>query len=190
MQIYDLFYHLKKCPEDFLLQWENRSMAKPVTEVLVKDLYRKVYGRFDTADRYLPAVERLIAFKDNHLLSIQVACWFFTYDGFLNKPYLLVKISQFLQEDLLLVCELVNHRQWIEDDDRAEEFIRLALKRCDILPAGETKEEASDRLDALDSVKRQSVLKNSNEAIERVLEIRRKMAEQKAREAANAYGRE
>lgn len=190
MQIYELLYHLKQCPEDFLKKWESGVNEKSFTEVLVKDAYRRIMGKFDVADYALPAAGNYLALTENHQLSIQIACWFFSYGEFMNKAHLPPRIHLFLMEDLLEVCELIKYREWVEDDDRAEEFIRLALRRCEIIPEGETNEEAADKLDALDSIKRQSVLKESNEAMERIREIRRKMAEQKAREAANAYSRE
>ena len=190
MDVYSLLYHLKKCPSEFLLTEEKPVTSPGLTEILVKDTYRKIYGSFNIAEFFLPINSNVKTLKENHKLAVQIACWFFSYEGFRNKSILLQPVSLFLFQDLLELSELVKHTQWIEDDDRAEEFVRLVLKRCAILPDGETAEEASDKFDALDTIKRLEVLKDSTEAMERVREIRRKMAEEKAREAANVYGRE
>jgi len=190
MELYELIYHLKKCPEAFMQIRETKPGEIPITEVLLKDLYRKISGRFDVADTRMPSLENIPNLTENHRMSIHVGVWFFSHNSFLNLSMLILKINQFLLEDLKEVCELVKFRQWVEDDDRAEEFVRLALEACELLPAGESFEVASDKLDALDTVKRQQVLKDSNIAIERMREIRKKMAEQKAREAANVYGRD
>src|SRR5690606_8945005 len=101
MQIYDLIYFLKQCPEDFLQNWENQQGGKNLTEILVKDTYRKIYGKFDVADYALPISGEQIKTTENHRLSIQISCWFFSYAEFQNKPYLLPEIQKFLMEDLL-----------------------------------------------------------------------------------------
>jgi hypothetical protein len=190
MDIYNLISHLKHCPEEFLQRLSDKPGEKPPTEILLKDAYRRIYGDFNAPDSELPSIKELWQLDENQCFSIQIGCWFFSYSYFGNQPGLLPNIHQFLFVDLVEVCEFVKYREWVEDDDRAEEFVRLALRRCCILPDCETEETASDRLDALDTIKRQQVLKESNEHFERIKEIRRKMAEKKAREAANVYGRE
>lgn len=190
MEIFNLIYHLKRCPEELLQRFGVDVGEMPQTEIFVKDAYRKVYGDFNIPDSKLPNLPNLLELNENHLFSIHVGCWLFSNSYFNQKPELLPKINTFLYEDLAEVCEFVKYRDWVEDDDRVEEFIRLALKRCEITPAGETAEAASDKLDALDTIKRQQVLNETNESLERIKDIRRKMAEKKAREAANVYGRE
>jgi hypothetical protein len=188
--IYSLLYHLKSCPEYFLQFWALKRGDVPHTDILLKDMYRRLYGDFSVADESLPSVTDFWRCDQNQFLSIQVACWFFHYPLFTNRPNLLTAIHEFLKEDLVEVSRFVKARDWVEDDDRAEEFIRLALKRCEIIPAGETETEAADKLEALDTLQRQEVLRESHDAYERMREIRRQMAEKKAREAANVYGRE
>ena len=153
-------------------------------------MYRKIFGNFNVADSELPSLPSIMEIDENHMFSIQIGCWLFSYPDFNQKPSLLPKIHEFLYYDLAEVCEFVKYRDWVDDDDRTEEFVRLALKKCDILPSGETVESASDKQDALDTIKRQKVLNETNESLERIKEIRRAMAEKKAREAANVYGRE
>ncbi|MBN1185729.1 MAG: hypothetical protein JXB49_25835 [Bacteroidales bacterium] len=190
MELYPLLYHLKRCPEEFLQKPGPALGKKLQTEVLVKDRYRKILGDFCVADDKLPSLKDIGSLSENHQLSIQVGCWLVSHPSFDFKPNLMIQVHKFLFMDLKEVCMFVKHREWVEDDDRAEEFIRLLLKRCEILPEGETEAQALDRLDALDTIKRQEVFKESNASMERIREIRRKMAEQKAREAANVYGRE
>jgi hypothetical protein len=181
---------LKHCPEEFLQRWGLKEGNKLQTEILVKDIYRKTYGNFNVPDSELPSLMEIWQLDENQMYSINVGCWFFSYSFFNKKPELIPKIHEFFLYGLLEVCELVKYREWVEDDDRAEEFIRLALKQCGILLDDESIETATDRLEALDTMKRQQVLRESTESFERIKEIRRKMAEKKAREAANVYGRE
>lgn len=186
MDLYTLIYHLKRCPEDFLRHGDDEKLP---AFVLLKDIYRRIYGNFNVSDNALPVVT-LENLNENHLFSIQIGCWFFSHPFFLGKATIIPSIHSFLVTDLATICPFVKYREWVEDDDRVEEFVRRALKICGIVPDGETSEVAAQRLDSLDTVKRQEVLKASNESFERIMEIRRQMAEKKAREAANVYGRE
>lgn len=190
MQVFDLINHLKNCPESFLLRSSDAPGEKLPAEVLTGDLYRFVYGNFNISGAELPSLAMFPDTGENHIFAIQLACWLFSYPDFKNQPSLLLGIHQFLFEDLKTLSPFVKYRDWVDDDDRAEEFIRIALKRCSILPEGETAETASDKLEALDTLKRMNVIRESNDALERIKEIRRQMAEKKAREAANVYGRE
>jgi hypothetical protein len=119
-----------------------------------------------------------------------VACWFFSHPAFAGRPALLPGLDNFLFTELPPVCRHVKPQEWLEDEDRAEEFVRLALRSCALLPAGEAPAEAADKLDALSTLKRLAVLRQTNESLERARAIRQKMADEKAREAANVYGRE
>lgn len=190
MEIFNLTYHLKRCPETLLQRFGINPGEVLPTEIFVKDIYRKIQGDFNVADSELPSLPSIWEVEENHLFSIQIGCWLFSYPYFNQNPTLLPKIHEFLYYDLAEVCEYVKYRDWINDDDRTEEFVRLALKRCDILPSGETAESASNKLEALDTIRRQKVLNETNQSLERIKEIRRAMAEKKAREAANVYGRE
>lgn len=190
IDIYTLFYHLKSCPEYFFQCPPLNRGVVPHTEVLLKDMYRKVHGDFSAQDAVLPTLVNLWQYDENQLISMQVGCWLFHHSFFSGKPSWVIGIDDFLNDDLQALSPYVQAREWVEDEDRAEEFIRLILNRCGVIPAGETALEASDRLEALDTLKRQAVLRGSQASYDRIREIRRKMAEQKAREAANVYGRE
>ncbi|MCP2044431.1 hypothetical protein [Pontibacter sp. HSC-36F09] len=190
IDIYTLFYHLKSCPEYFFHCPPLNRGVVPHTEVLLKDMYRKVHGDFSVQDAALPTLVNLWQYDENQLISMQVGCWLFHHPFFAGKPSWVTGIDFFLNDDLQALSPFVQAREWVEDEDRAEEFIRLALRKCGVIPAGETALEAADRLEALDTLKRQAVLRGSQASYDRIREIRRKMAEQKAREASNVYGRE
>jgi hypothetical protein len=190
MDVYSLMDYLKRCPEEYLQEVNIKAGEMSLTEILIRDTYRKVYGNFNLSDSKLPAVIFMEGLDDNYLQAVHIACWFFSAEEFKGKKPIANKMSLFLFQDLPEVSAFVPYCQWLEDEDRTEEFVRLALKRCMLIPDGETKEEALERLDALDTIKRNKVLQKSNKAFERIIEIRRKMEEAKAREAANVYGRE
>jgi hypothetical protein len=184
-----LLFHLKSCPDDFL---KSSVIHGGIinTHALLKDTYRKIFGDITVGDENIPFLKLDDRITSNHLLSIHIGCWLFSHSSFLNDKTILRGVEVFLFADLFKVEPYVNSLDWIRDEDRAEEFIRLALKSCSLLPKGEKEEEASDRFDALSTLKRRVVLQESNAAMQRIKELRQKMAEAKAREAANVYGRE
>lgn len=184
-----LLFHLKNCPDDFLKP-SVFSGGRVHTNALLMDVYRRVYGDKTVTDANLPGLRADSSFDDNHLLSVHIGCWVFSHPSFANGRSTLRGVENFLFEELAKLSPYVNAAGWIQDEDRAEEFLRLALQTCRLLPEDESEAEAADRLDALSTTKRRSVLQESNAALQRIKEIRQKMAEAKAREAANVYGRE
>lgn len=189
--LYALIHHLKEYPLEFQqLKPDNGNVT--ITRALVSDLYRAICGDFAAPENKLPSLKdfEIRYFDPNTTHSIFLGVWFFHHPIFLSQPGLLDKINAFLLRRIPALCAHVTHQQWLEDEDRSEEFIREALQSCEMLIDGETPEEAADRLDALSTLKRNRVLKETNESLERMKAIRQKMAEQKARESANVYGRD
>ncbi len=189
MNVFQLTSRLKKCPSEFLRPSNLKEANGVHTPALIADIYRKIVGDY-MADFDLPDAATFQTYTAEHLISIQIACWLLAAEEFEGDLMLLEKVDRLLFEKLGELSTFVAPQQWVDDEDRAEEFVRLTLKCCAILPEGETPEEADDRYDALSTIKRQGVLEKSRAAYERMIAIRKKMAEDRAREAANPYGRE
>jgi len=85
---------------------------------------------------------------------------------------------------------VVKPDRFIDDPERREELARLCLDILGLRPAGETDEQASDRLASLDSVERGKVIREARAAEKRAREVREAMARKAAQEAAPTYGRE
>ncbi len=190
MKVYNIIDHLKKCPADFLRGSKLLVKNGLHTEALIADAYRKVSGDYLAANFDIPREKALKNYTEDHLIAIHISCWLLHHDYFQGGRERLTGIHQFLFKELETLSEYVKYQKWLEDDDRTEELVRLALKCCKLIPEGETTAEAEDRFDALSTIKRHGVLEKSKEAFERMMEIRRKMEKKKAREAANPYGRE
>ena len=189
IDLYKLLSHLKNCPDDFL-KATGVTKGGIHTTALLSDCYRVVSGNFITGGNLVPSEITIYKLDLKCLVTIHIACWLFSFKFFQSKPDLIEGITTFMFEVLPVYSKYVDNSQWIADEDRTEEFVRLALNSCGILPEGESENEAADKLNALDTIKRLKVLQDSAGAFERMMEIRRTMAEQKAREAANVYGRE
>ena len=79
-------------------------------------------------------------------------------------------------ERLRQLARLVKAELFVSDPDRREELARFVLASLDLRPAGETVEQASDRLTTLDSVERDRVLRRTAAAEKRAREVRQAMA--------------
>ena len=183
--ISELIHHLKQCPPEFLAAPVIKGKGEVYTEALANDVVRMLAG-----DLTAP---RTIALKPDRrspaeLLLIQICCWLLTHPFFKDIDQRWV--NDFFCNQLSAIAPLVKTELWTKDEERAEELARMTLKCSGYIPAGETREEALDRYDSVNTIKRLKVIEESNAAIERAKELRRKMAEQKAREAANVYSRE
>ena len=188
--VYTLIGHLKECPPAFLQESNLLDTEKGLdTNALLLDLFREYSLDYILKSRLEPDLAAS-NYTSDHLRAMQIAVWFFSSKELELSKTSIVNIQSFLFQDLLDLSNYVKYNAWLEDDDRAEEFVRTALMACEILPQGENVEEAMDRLESISILKRNNALLRSKKAFERVMEIRRKMAAKKAREAANVYGRE
>jgi hypothetical protein len=188
--IYFFIYHLKNCPFDFLQESKYTNPQKGIdTNALLLDILRGIDSSL-ISEEQLQDEEQFKGFSSEHLCSLHIAAWFFSLDFFRDKKILASSIKTFLFNELALLSKFVKYNQWLTDEDRTEEFVRSALLHCAIIPDNETPEEARDRLDSLSILKRNNILSESKAAFERIIEIRKAMADKKAREAANVYGRE
>lgn len=188
--LYTLIEHLKECPPAFLQESNLLDSQNGLdTNALLLDLFRECSSDYNSVCEVVPE-EGKIDYTTDHLRAMHIAVWFFSIPEITLAQIPLHCIQSFLFEQLFDLSAYVKYKTWLEDEDRTEEFVRTALMICEILPEGETLEEAMDRLESISILKRNKVLSRSKEAFERVMEIRKKMAEKKAREAANVYGRE
>lgn len=187
--VFELVTHLRKCPDIFLRSSVYFSPEGLNSIALICDTYRTVSGNFLKTEFNIPT-DRLKYISESHWHAIHISTWLLQHEDFIDNPSIENKLNDFWFEELLHASAYVKFNEWISDDERAEEMIRLLLYSCEIIPYGENTNEAADKLSSISSADRQQVLKKSYEAHERIMAIKREMEEKKAREAANTYGRE
>lgn len=181
----DLIHHMKQCPREILQLSAHSETAVENCEALCNDVLRVV-----KRDILSPKLFFLGESTPELQKLLQICCWM------ISSPLLIPflrdwkKVKLFLEKELEEVSKEVKSEKWIEDEERSEELIRLFLSYNSITPEGETKEEAIDKLASINTMQRVAVIRESAAAIARAKEIREKMAQQKAREAANVYSRE
>lgn len=99
-------------------------------------------------------------------------------------------LARLLLQELPAVAALVRAARLDADEERREELVRRCLRALGRRPAGESDEEAAERLRQVDSVERQHLVRlaaDRRERQRREEELRRKAAEE---EAASKMGRE
>lgn len=188
-----LMRRLAECPVDFHGQpLDTAGKGNLDVAALVWDLMHEVGGRA------LPSQEVAVFLltpdrpkkRVNQLMIVSTATWLFYDPWFRGRPGLADSLRSFLFTGLKEFADHVAFTELMSDPDRREELVRLALRVLNYRPAGETRNQAKERLVALDSAERARVMKASREAEERSRKIREEAARKAAEEAASNYGRE
>jgi hypothetical protein len=125
-----------------------------------------------------------------HPTLTAITAWLLHDDWFLARPDLAPAMQKVLATALKPLAEVVRPREFVSDPDRREELVRFCLNQLGLRPQGESEAQAKDRLTALDSVERVRVLRDTQEAEARAQEVRKKMAQRAAEEAAAKATRE
>lgn len=165
---------LAETPADFLS--DQTSVAAVVSDVLVAAGGEGLNAT--TAQVFqLPG-------QPNWSRLVLIACWLVSDESLKPDPK---RLMRYFTEVLPQLAALVPPERFVADADRREELARLALRELDVLPDGETAEQAADRLTTVDSVRRYQVLAEARAAEARAKAVRKAMEEQQAREAAARY---
>lgn len=90
----------------------------------------------------------------------------------------------------LRLAPVADPLDWLADDERREEATRTALLWAGYLPAGEDAATARALLDARDSLQRDRALADALAAHQHRVEIARRLADARAKEAAARYSSE
>jgi hypothetical protein len=184
---------LAECPADFLAEPRDESGKGAIhVAAVVYDLVRDLGGA-PLTDKEASAFElqsKRPRAEVNRLRVVLVACWLLYDPWFRSRGRFAQEARPFLSGGLDELAAIAQAGQLVADADRREELARLCLKALGLRPAGETAEQAEDRLATLDSVERSRVIREARAAEERARKIREEMARKAAEEAAAVYGRE
>ncbi len=127
----------------------------------------------------------------NWLKLTMVTSWLARDRWFVDRPQLFQRVRRFLaDEGLKQLARLVEAETFVTNAERREELARLLLHALDLRPAGESEDQAEDRLQSVSTVSREAVLAEMREKRERARKLREEMAKKRAREAATRYSRE
>ena len=191
-----LMRRLEECPEEFLREPRIGDQPGVWVDALVGDAVEML--GFER-----PSYQRLGEFRTkhhlhgDHLKVVQVACWLLGDEELAEgvrragEEEMVEGLLRWLEEELYeLSAVVMKAEEFVVEGERREELVRRALRAVGARPKGESEAGAAERLVMVDSVERERVLFATRETMRRAAELRRKMAEQRAREAAARYTRE
>lgn len=186
-----LLHRLADCPAEFLATPRLGKTGDVEVAAVIADLLRDLGGAPLTpkeAAVYRPGGEPKR--HRNRLRTVLIASWLLHDPWFRERPRFAAAVKLLLASGLNELAEVVPAPQLVSDPDRREELVRLCLQALGLRPADESMASAQDRLTTLNSVERQRVIKEAQEAERRAQEIRDAMAKKAAEEAAARYMRE
>jgi hypothetical protein len=184
-----LVHRAGNCPGDFLAPPVVGGQGVVAVAAVVGDTVASLGG--ELSNEWVAALSpaQAATTTDNWLRSCLVACWLAADEAV--APVLSSRqFLQFLSNDLHRLAGLVRAELLVQDPDRREELARLLIRAAGAVPAGETPEQAADRLSTLDSATRARVEAEARAAEERARDVRAALERKRAEEAAARASRE
>ena len=181
---------LLETPADFLAEPMIGSTGEVDVAAVIWDVLRDRGGDAATLGIDLASLrpKSLTKKQRNALRIMLLGCWLLGDPVFDSMASDLAGFGRFIQETIPLLDRFWPIDHLLADADRREELIRRLLDRMNLRPAGESWEQAMDRLLTLDSIERDRALRDADETEKRNQAIREAMARKAAEEAASRYG--
>ncbi|WP_332877855.1 hypothetical protein [Massilia sp. S19_KUP03_FR1] len=126
----------------------------------------------------------------NRLQLASLCAWLLADPWFIDARVAQVDLLRALTEAPARLAPVTTAAQSIADVERREECVRVVLAQLGILPAGESAEQAQDRLAAISGAERLALLAASRAAERRARKIRAALAAKAAQESADKWTRE
>lgn len=186
----ELLRWLQEMPAAFLTEPAGFPGGRTPVAAVVADLAESATGQ-------LPGARALAAFaprdagrgERNRLRWVLAGCHLLWHPD-LRRGATEQQVLAFLDRELAALAGVVPVEQLHADEERREELIRLALRALGRRLPGESASDTEDRLTQVSSVERHRLLRDAAAREKRARDIRRRMAEEAAREAAARYSPE
>lgn len=183
-----LLHRMTECPPEFLLPPATATGRGEIdVAAIAGDCLRQLNARLPT-DAALLALHSDRTPQQQTLVA--VAAWLLADASMPTTLAVTNGAWTVLRETTLALSQFLTPDAVLRDADRREEFVRSCLAALDLRPAGESVEQARDRLTTLDSGERIRVVEQTRAAEERARAIRKKLADEAARAAATRYSPE
>jgi hypothetical protein len=125
-----------------------------------------------------------------YLAVVALLAWLLADDCFAGAQPAQARLLALIGQAAADLAAATKARQFVADPERREELVRMTLATLGWRPAGETAEQAADRLAAISGIERRRLLEASRAAEQRARAIRDALARQAAEEAADKWSRE
>ena len=184
-----LLHRAAETPPDFLGKPLADGRGTVHVAAVVHDLFQAHGVRIgrDVLERFEPGsgAER------NELAVTLLFCWLLADPGIREAgPHAAWKLLTILDDRASELAAAGPALQFINDPDRREELVRVALAGLGLRPASESIAQAEDRLASLSSTERARVVAAARKAERRARAIREALVRKKAEESADKWTRE
>ena len=184
-----LLHRISEVPAEFLLPPRIGATGTVVVPAVVHDVSARLGVELSTAE--LQTLNGIDPKRDTPRLSVTLLLtWVLADDCFQGVKTSSVQVLELLRDSAAQLAQHASAAKYIHDPDRREELGRFALAHFGMRPAGETKAQATDRLNSLSSVERERVIRAARQAEERARSIRAALAKKAAEESADKWTRE
>jgi hypothetical protein len=184
-----LVRRLAETPEDFLVDPRIGERGHVHVAAVVGDLLELLGGEAK-ASVLEPFEGESGKGEGNRLSVVLMLAWLLSDEWFRRMQPGTGDLLRLLDDGARELAGGAAAKRFLDDPERREEMARLALARLGLRPAGETEEQADDRLASLSSAERSRVLKASKAAEKRARAIREALARKAAEESADKWTRE
>jgi hypothetical protein len=180
-----LLLRVADTPEEFLAEPRRGRKGRVCVDAVASDLCR-LHGVEPDPDE----LSRLVKEGTRNSLAVTLLlCWLLA-DESLRRNGPLEGLVPLLSESARELAEHTASKAFVHDTERREELVRTALARLELVPSGETPEQAQDRLTSLSASERARVLAASRAAEERARAVREALARKAAEDSADKWSRE
>jgi len=184
-----LTHRLAETPREFLDEPRIEGRGQVAVAALVNDLMARLgltaspglLAQFDGRSR---------ADDRNRLSLAAVVVWLLADDWFGREPVTEPELSGLLVDTVAALAAAGPADRYTAEPDRREELARTALAAFGCRPAGESAQQAADRLTAVSGAERRRLLQASRAAEERSRAVREALIRKAAQESADKWTRE
>jgi hypothetical protein len=181
-----LLHRVADTPAEFLAEPRVRGAGQVHVAAVVGDLLAMLGARPPVADlaRFDGAAER------GAPAMTLLLCWVLADPWFVAARPPGAELLRLLGDGAAELATAAPARRFVDDPDRREELVRVALAAAGARPAGESLAQAEDRLTSLSSAERTRVIEAAREAERRARAVREALRRKAAEESADKWSRE
>lgn len=128
--------------------------------------------------------------RRNRLAVVMIVAWLVAEEWFIAQGLSRRELCTLFESATVPLAHSTPAHKFVMDPGHSEEMVRVVLAHFGYRPAGETPEQAGDRLAAVSGAARRKLLQASRQAERRAREVREALARKAAEEAADKWTRE
>ena len=184
-----LLRRLIDTPPDFLDAPRRDGEGRVHVAAVVNDMFA-MHGVHTPPTLLATLSGDLAGVTANQLTLSAVMAWLLVDESWLEAGASPAAMPALFTDAIPALAAEAEASRYVFEPERREELARTALARLALLPAGETANQAADRLASVSGVERRRLLEASRAAEARARAIREALARKAAEESADKWSRE